>query len=77
MTESRARQFLPQPLPWAHKGSRGRVFLVTGSTDYPGAASLCALGCLRGGAGLVYANVPNEIRSWVEPSVLEAIFRRR
>lgn len=74
MTPEQARGQLPETLPWAHKGSQGRVFLVTGSHDYPGAASLCALAALRAGSGLVYAHVPDGIRAWVEPTALEAIF---
>ncbi len=42
----------------AHKGTFGTVLVVAGHTAYPGAAVLCALGALRGGAGRVRAVVP-------------------
>jgi NAD(P)H-hydrate epimerase len=37
----------------AHKGTRGRVLVLAGSVDKPGAAALVARGALRAGAGLV------------------------
>ena len=37
----------------AHKGEAGRVLVLAGSREMPGAALLCAAGALRGGAGLV------------------------
>ena len=36
-----------------HKGQAGRVGIVAGSRGLTGAAALCALGALRGGAGLI------------------------
>lgn len=42
-----------------HKGQAGRVALLAGSIEYPGAAILCAMGALRAGAGLVYLHVPD------------------
>jgi NAD(P)H-hydrate epimerase len=36
----------------AHKYRFGRVLLVAGSDQYPGAATLCAAACMRVGAGL-------------------------
>jgi NAD(P)H-hydrate epimerase len=44
-----------------NKGTFGRVLVVAGSRGMSGAAILCALGALRGGAGLVRAAVPQEI----------------
>lgn len=43
---------LPPRPDRAHKGSFGRVLVVAGSIDYPGAALLTALGAMRAGAGL-------------------------
>lgn len=57
----------------AHKGTFGRVLLVAGSTGMSGAAALCGLGALRGGAGLVYVATPRSILpivAAVEPSYL-------
>ena len=57
----------------SHKGTYGRVLIMAGSRGMAGAAALCGLGALRGGAGLVYLAVPEGIAntvSAVEPSYL-------
>ncbi|MEY2785437.1 MAG: Carbohydrate kinase, partial [Planctomycetota bacterium] len=44
----------PPRLPHdAHKGLAGRVLVLAGSADMPGAALLCAQAAQRAGAGLV------------------------
>ena len=47
------RALLPVRPQAAHKGTAGRVLIVGGTPDYPGAPALAALGALRTGAGLV------------------------
>jgi ADP-dependent NAD(P)H-hydrate dehydratase / NAD(P)H-hydrate epimerase len=47
-----ARNLPPRPAR-AHKGVFGRLLVVAGSIEYPGAALLAALGAMRAGAGLV------------------------
>ena len=47
------RGLLPRRSFGTHKGQAGRVGIVAGSRGMLGAASLAALGALRGGAGLV------------------------
>jgi NAD(P)H-hydrate epimerase len=42
----------------AHKGTMGRVLVIGGSRDYPGAPMLAGAGALRSGAGLVTAAAP-------------------
>ena len=49
---------LPQRLPRSHKGDHGRLLVVAGSLDYPGAALLTGLGAMRAGAGLVRVAAP-------------------
>jgi ADP-dependent NAD(P)H-hydrate dehydratase len=49
----------------AHKGDFGRVLVVGGSRDMPGAPSLAALAALRGGAGLVKVACPVAIQQTV------------
>lgn len=49
----------PRPFDF-HKGQAGRVAILAGSTAYPGAAILAAIGALRGGAGLVTLHTPKE-----------------
>jgi NAD(P)H-hydrate epimerase len=44
---------LPARPERAHKGTFGRVLVVAGSIEYPGAALLTAHGAMRAGAGLV------------------------
>lgn len=66
---------LRQRDPAAHKGDCGRVLVVAGSRDMPGAAVLCALGALRGGAGLVRILTPRSAHAIVavgEPCAMAA-----
>ncbi len=46
---------LPERDPEANKGTFGTVLVLAGSPSFPGAAVLCSLGALRGGAGKVKA----------------------
>ena len=48
-----ARALLPARPADAHKGSFGRVLVLAGSANYPGAAILAASAAYRAGAGLV------------------------
>lgn len=48
----------PQRLIDAHKGDAGRVAILAGSRGMSGAAVLCGLGALRGGAGLARVLAP-------------------
>ncbi len=52
---------LPERQPLTHKGDYGRLLIMAGSRGYTGAASLCAQAAVRGGAGLVYLAVPEDI----------------
>jgi NAD(P)H-hydrate epimerase len=51
--------------PDAHKGTFGRVLVTAGSRGMSGAAILCASAALRGGAGLVWLAVPQELQAIV------------
>lgn len=53
---------LPERSAWGHKNSYGAVGLSVGSAEYSGAAALAIKGALQSGAGLVYADVPQEIK---------------
>ena len=67
---------LPKPPPRpndSNKGSFGKVLVVAGHPGMSGAACLCGLAALRGGAGLVTVGVPRSILpvvSGFEPSYL-------
>ncbi len=53
-----AERIMPgRPLD-AHKGRMGRVLVLAGSHDYPGAAIMAARGALASGCGLVHLAVP-------------------
>lgn len=41
-----------------HKGMAGRIAILSGSSQYPGAAVLAATGALRAGGGLITLHVP-------------------
>ncbi|MEO6578036.1 MAG: NAD(P)H-hydrate dehydratase [Candidatus Limnocylindria bacterium] len=53
LTQRWVATHLPSRPARAHKGDFGRLLVVAGSTEYPGAAMLTALGAMRAGAGLV------------------------
>ncbi len=49
----------------SHKGTFGKVLVIAGSSGMSGAACLSGMGALRGGAGLVFLAIPQEIQSIV------------
>ncbi|OGX40908.1 MAG: NAD(P)H-hydrate dehydratase [Omnitrophica WOR_2 bacterium RIFCSPHIGHO2_02_FULL_68_15] len=57
----------------SYKGDYGRVLVVGGSVGLTGAPVLCALGALRGGAGLVTVAVPESIYFVVATHLVEAM----
>lgn len=73
LTAEVAREWIPRRGPGWHKGKSGRVLLVAGSAQYPGAACLATLGALRGGAGLVYVYAPASVLGPVLAVAPEAI----
>jgi ADP-dependent NAD(P)H-hydrate dehydratase len=56
---------LPMRRPESNKGDFGRVLIVGGSRNMPGAPALAALAALRSGAGLVTVAVPRSIQQTV------------
>jgi hydroxyethylthiazole kinase-like uncharacterized protein yjeF len=55
------RDWLPARPRNSHKGTFGRVIVVGGSVNYPGAPALAGLGAYRSGAGLVTLAVPDPV----------------
>jgi len=68
-----AALLVPPRSPDSHKGTYGRVLIVAGSPGTTGAASLTALGALRGGAGLVTVATPHSVYPVVASQLTEAL----
>jgi len=62
---------LPARPERAHKGDFGRLLVVAGSLEYPGAAVLAALGAMRAGAGVVRVATADSVAARVATSVPE------
>lgn len=58
---------------YAHKGNFGHALVIAGSYGKMGAAVLCTKSCLRSGAGLVTAHVPDKGVNIMQISVPEAM----
>lgn len=58
---------------FSHKGSYGKCLLIAGCKGMAGAAILASKAAVRGGAGLVYSRVPEELYNILQTSVNEAI----
>jgi NAD(P)H-hydrate epimerase len=56
----------------SHKGTFGRVIVIGGSINYPGAPILAGMGAYRSGAGLVTLAVPNPVFPAAIPLIPEA-----
>ncbi|MBN1850353.1 MAG: NAD(P)H-hydrate dehydratase [Deltaproteobacteria bacterium] len=56
-----------------HKGDRGHVLILAGSTGKTGAAVLTAMGALRAGAGLVTVGIPKSLNPILEIKLTEAM----
>jgi hydroxyethylthiazole kinase-like uncharacterized protein yjeF len=65
-------RLLPERPADAHKGTFGRVLVIAGSINYPGAAALAGLGAYRVGAGLVTLVVPDVLQAFLVPVLPEA-----
>lgn len=67
-----ARRLLPRRPRQGHKGTFGRVLVVAGSINYPGAAGLAARAAYRVGAGLVTLASPAPLQALLAPTLPEA-----
>ncbi len=67
------RDALRREAPDVHKGSRGHLLVLGGSTGKTGAAALAAMGGLRGGAGLVTLGIPETLNAILEQKLTEVM----
>jgi hydroxyethylthiazole kinase-like uncharacterized protein yjeF len=63
---------LPHPQKDGDKEARGRVLVIAGSTEMPGAAVLAAQAALRAGAGKLVVATAASVAPWVAQSLPEA-----
>ncbi|MGI8999526.1 MAG: NAD(P)H-hydrate dehydratase [Candidatus Limnocylindria bacterium] len=61
LTQRWVAEHLPPRPARAHKGDFGRLLVLAGSTEYPGAAMLTGLGAMRAGAGTVRVAVAESV----------------
>lgn len=64
---------LPKRVPWANKGTCGKVLLIAGAEGMSGAACLCAEAAYRMGSGLVRVLTPECNRVVIQTKLPEAI----
>jgi NAD(P)H-hydrate epimerase len=67
---------LPHRPDVSHKGSFGKLFMITGSEKYRGAAHLSLEGALRGGVGLVSYAGPSTLISELSSKFPEVIYEK-
>ncbi len=73
LTAAEIKSCLPDRAFDAHKGTMGRVLIVSGSPGMSGAAMLAAESALRGGAGLSYLAAPESVCPALESKLVEVI----
>lgn len=74
ITQRWVAQHLPPRPERAHKGTFGRVLIVAGSLELPGAALLAGLGAARAGAGVVCVAAAESVASRLAGAVPELIW---
>ena len=67
------RRYLPERPEDGHKGTFGKVMVITGSKGMTGAGMLAALSAFKTGTGLVYLAVPESLAAIYGTTVPEAI----
>ncbi|MFC1477751.1 NAD(P)H-hydrate dehydratase [candidate division KSB1 bacterium] len=65
--------FLPQRLPYYHKGDCGKILIIGGSPGMTGAAALTASGALRAGAGMTLLGIPRGLNTILEQKLTETM----
>jgi len=67
------QEALPVEEADVHKGTRGHLLVIAGSTGKTGAAALASLAALRAGAGLVTLGIPGSLNPILESKLTEAM----
>jgi NAD(P)H-hydrate epimerase len=70
-----AREWFPRREPDVHKGDCGKIAVVGGAVGLTGAVTLCSMGAMRTGAGLVTAAIPSSLNDILETKMTEAMTR--
>ena len=71
ITQGWVAQRLPRRSERGHKGDFGRLLVIAGSIDYPGAPVLAGLGAMRAGAGLVRVAAAESVAARMSGAVPE------
>lgn len=66
-------RFLPERAVDGHKGTFGKVLIITGSAGMTGAGTLAAKAAFKTGSGMVYLAVPGSLSSIYSMTIPEAI----
>jgi len=74
LTNQYILSLLPKRDREANKGTFGKVLVVAGSANYPGAAYLCCAAAYRVGAGLVTLTAEREVKTVVSRKLPEVTF---
>jgi hydroxyethylthiazole kinase-like uncharacterized protein yjeF len=64
---------IPKISPLAHKGSQGKLFVISGSRGMTGAATLNCQGALHTGCGIVTLGIAESLNSIMEEKLTEAM----
>jgi NAD(P)H-hydrate epimerase len=64
---------LPKRKAYAHKGDAGKLFVIAGSPGFTGAAYMCSMSALMGGAGVVTLVIPEGLNAVMETKLTEVM----
>ena len=77
LSESYIQTIFKPRNPASHKGDHGHALLIAGSKGRMGAAVIAARACIRAGAGLLTAVIPEDERSVLQIAIPEAMLAIR
>ncbi|MFA6743690.1 MAG: NAD(P)H-hydrate dehydratase [Candidatus Neomarinimicrobiota bacterium] len=73
MSKQDVKKVIPPIAEDTYKHRQGKVLIIAGSPGMTGAATLCALGAMRSGAGLVVSAIPQSLNPIMEVKLTEAL----